>query len=95
MKKNTKKISKGMSKGKMIAIGAGVAAVGAGAYALLGPNGKKNQAKVKAFAKKMEKKAMPKIKKMEKLAEKKAKPQIKKTEKIVRKTLADIKKRMK
>lgn len=34
--------------GKKLAIGAGVAAAGAAAYMLLGPNGKKNQAKVKS-----------------------------------------------
>lgn len=39
--------------GKAVAIGAGVAAAGAAAYMLLGPNGKKNRAKVKAFVKKV------------------------------------------
>ena len=33
--------------GKAIAVGAAAAAAGAAAYALLGPNGKKNRAKVK------------------------------------------------
>jgi hypothetical protein len=37
--------------GKKIAVGAGVVAVGTAAYMLLGPNGKKNRAKVQAFAK--------------------------------------------
>ena len=84
-----------MSKSKMIAIGAGVAAVSAGAYALLGPSGKKNQAKVKAFARKMEKKVMPKIKEMQKMKQtvvKKAMPNVKKMEKIVKKTVADLNK---
>ena len=45
---------KGMSVGKMVAIGAGVAAVSAGAYALLGPNGKKNQKKAAVWMHKME-----------------------------------------
>lgn len=54
MKKNTMK--KGNKVGKAIAVGAGVAAAGAAAYMLLGPDGKKNRAKVKAFAKKVQKK---------------------------------------
>lgn len=48
--------------GKAIAIGAGIAAIGAGAYYLLGPDGKKNQKKVHAWAVKMEKEADKKIK---------------------------------
>ncbi len=49
--------------GKTLAVGAGVAAVGAAAYMLLGPKGKQNRAKVKAFAKKA-KNAMTKNKDM-------------------------------
>ncbi len=52
-----------MSAGKMMAIGAGVAIASAGAYALMGPNGKKNQKKVKSFVKKIGKKAKNEIKK--------------------------------
>lgn len=44
---------KGMSKGKVIAIGAGIAALGAAAYLLMGPNGKKNRKTVKAWTVKM------------------------------------------
>lgn len=99
MKKNTdKKNNKGMSKGKMIAVGAGLAAVGAGAYALLGPSGKKNRAKVRAFAKKMEKQARPQIKKMEKMGRalgKQAIPKIEKIEKKAHKTLKVLKKKIK
>ncbi len=47
-----KKTAKKGNMGKAIAVGAGVAAAGAAAYMLIGPNGKKNRAKVKAFAKK-------------------------------------------
>jgi hypothetical protein len=58
----------------MMAIGGGVAALGAGAYAFLGPNAKKNQKKAKAWIAKMEtvveKKALPKVVKMEKNAKK-------------------------
>lgn len=51
MKKEVKKVApkKGMSVGKKLAIGAGVVAVGAGAYMLLGKNGKANQKKVKVL----------------------------------------------
>lgn len=47
MKKiTTKKVSKKMSMGSKVAIGAGVVLAGVGAYAFLGPDGKKNQKKV-------------------------------------------------
>jgi hypothetical protein len=49
------KTNKKMSKGKILAVGAGLAAVGAGAYYLAGPNGKKNQEKIKALAGKLKK----------------------------------------
>jgi D-Tyr-tRNAtyr deacylase len=45
--------------GKAVAIGAGVAAAGAAAYALLGPNGKKNRAKVKKFVQKVKETNLP------------------------------------
>lgn len=61
-KKETTKTKK-MSKGKMVAIGAGVAAISAGAYYLFGPDGKKNQKKVGVLMDKMEKEAKSKIKK--------------------------------
>lgn len=53
MKKISKKKS-GMSVGKSAIIGAGVAAVGAGAYYFLGPKGKQHQKKVKAWMVEME-----------------------------------------
>ncbi len=61
-KKETTK--KGISVIKVAAIGAGVAVVGAGAYALLGPNGKKNQKKAKDWMIKMEKDAENLVKKV-------------------------------
>ena len=50
-----------MSFGKKVMIGAGVAALGAGAYYLMGPDGKKNQKKAKVWMTKMEKEAKMKI----------------------------------
>lgn len=57
--KNTKK---GMSKGGMVAVGAGLAAAGAGAYYLLGPNKKAHQKKAKALLEKMKKEVNAKAK---------------------------------
>lgn len=53
-----------ISTGKVIAIGASVAALGAGAYYFLGPNGKKNQQKAKVWMTKMEKEVGGKMKKV-------------------------------
>jgi gas vesicle protein len=66
-KKQTKK--SGISTGKVIAIGAGVAALGAGAYYLLGPDGKKNQKKATDWMLKMKKEAEQKVKKVKKATE--------------------------
>ena len=52
-----KKTPKKGGMGKAVAVGAGVAAAGAAAYMLLGPNGKKNRAKVASVAKKVMDKA--------------------------------------
>ncbi|MBP6857742.1 MAG: hypothetical protein KBC11_00905 [Candidatus Pacebacteria bacterium] len=49
-KKTTKKSS---NVGKVVAIGAGVAALSVAAYMLFGPNGKKNQKSLKGWAIKM------------------------------------------
>ena len=55
-----------MSNGKKMAVAgavtAGLAATAAGAYMLLGPDGKKNQKKAKLFMGKMEKEVKSKIK---------------------------------
>ncbi len=58
MKKET---NKKMSVGKAVAIGAGVATIGAGAYYLLGSDGKKNQKKAKVWMTKMEKDVLKKV----------------------------------
>ena len=58
MQKNKK-----MSVGKKVAIGAGLAAVGAGAFYLLGPNAKVHQKKVSALAAKMKKEVTKEVKK--------------------------------
>ena len=81
----SEKNKKGMSASKMVAIGAGIAAVGAGAYYALGPNGKKNMKKAGAM-----------IKKAEKKIEAKAKPFLKKegaeVAKLAKKTIGTMKK---
>lgn len=59
MKKNTK-----MSVGKKVALGAGLAAVGAGAFYLLGPNAKAHQKKVLSLASKMKKEVEKEAKKV-------------------------------
>ena len=66
MKKITKK--KKVSAGKVIAIGAGVAVLGAGAYYFLGPNGKKNQKKATAWMLKMKKEAKKKVSTIKKVS---------------------------
>lgn len=59
---------KGMSMGAEMAIGAGVAALGAGAYYLLGPNSKKHQKKAAVWMNKMEKEVKQKIAKAKKMS---------------------------
>jgi hypothetical protein len=54
MKKITKKKT-GVSTGKIVAVSAGVAALGAGAYYFLGPNGDKNQKKASVWMNGMKK----------------------------------------
>ncbi len=61
--KKTNKVKKGMSAGKIAAIGAGAVAVGAGAYLLLGKNGKANQKKVGAWMKGMKTEVAKELKK--------------------------------
>ena len=62
--KNTKK---GMSSEKKVAAVAGLAALGAGAYYLLGPNAKAHQKKTSALLAKMKKDVQGEIKKAEKV----------------------------
>lgn len=59
---NTKKKSKGMSRGTMVAIGATAAALGAGAYYLVGPDGKKHQRKAATLYAKIKKEVGSEIK---------------------------------
>ena len=81
-KVNTKKTKTGMSKGgKALAIGAGVAAVGAGAYYLFGKNGKKHQKKLKVKIEKAKVKINSNIEKAKKVVT----PIYKKTKKILEK----------
>ncbi len=66
-----KTLKKGMSKSGKMALGAGVvalSAVGAGAYYLLGPDGKKNQKKALVLVAKMKKEVTSEIKKAKKLS---------------------------
>lgn len=70
MKKQTttkSQAKKGMSTGKKMAVAgavtAGIAAVGAGAYMLMGSDGKKNQKKIKALMGKIEKEVKSEFKK--------------------------------
>jgi len=60
MKKNNKRISG-------VAVGAGIAALGAGAYYLFGPKAKTHQKKAKALMEKMKKEVMNEIKKVKKV----------------------------
>jgi len=64
MKKNNLQKKKGFSRRKMMAVGAGVAALGAGAYYLLGPDGKKHQKNAKALFVKMKNEVVKDVKKL-------------------------------
>lgn len=57
------KKSKKMSMGKKVAIGAGIAAVGAGVYYFFGPNAKVHQKKAKALVAKAKKEVEREVKK--------------------------------
>jgi hypothetical protein len=61
MKKNKKS---GMSGGKIVAMGAGVAALGAGTYYLFGPKAKTHQKKAKVLLNKIQKEVASEIKKV-------------------------------
>jgi len=71
MENKTKKVVKKskVSVAKIAAVGAGVVALGAGAYYFLGPNGKKNQQKAKVWMTKMEKEVEGKMKKIKSATE--------------------------
>lgn len=59
--------NKKMSAGKMLTAGAGIAALGAGAYYFFGPKSKIHQKKALALANKMKKEVFSEIKKAEKV----------------------------
>lgn len=61
MKKTTKK---GMSAGKKVAIGGAIAAMGAGALYLLGPNSKAHQKKTSILFAKVKKEVQQEVKKV-------------------------------
>jgi gas vesicle protein len=63
MKQNLK-----ISTSKKLGIGAGIAAIGAGAYYLLGPKGKEHQKKVSALLGKMNKEIKSEIKKVKEVS---------------------------
>lgn len=62
MAKTKTKKSGGMSGGAMMAIGATAAALGAGAYYLMGPDGKKHQQKAATLYSKMKKEVSRELK---------------------------------
>lgn len=64
----TKK-KKGISVGNITAVGAGVAAAGAGAYYLLGPKGKQHREKTKIWMVEIEKEIEKKLKKAKNITE--------------------------
>lgn len=66
-----KKVSdkKGVSTSAMIGIGAGVAALGAAAYILFGPNGKKNRKEIKGWAIKMKGEIIEKLEQAKEITE--------------------------
>jgi len=59
-----KKNKKGVSIGKIVAVGAGAIAAGAGAYYFLGKDGKKHQKEVKAWVNKKKVEVENKLKKI-------------------------------
>ena len=61
------KKTKKMSVGKVAVVGAGVAALGAGAYYLLGPKGKKHQNDAKIWMAEMKKEVEKKVNKIKKV----------------------------
>lgn len=82
---------KGVVTGKVVAIGSGVAAVGAGLYYFLGPNGKNHQKKVKLLAVKIAK-AEKEIEKEWKNLKNKSQPAIKQVKKTAGKVARGYKK---
>lgn len=67
--KNKKENKKGVSVGKVIGVGASVAALGAAAYVLFGPDGKKNRKAVKSWAVKMKGEVIEKLENAKEITE--------------------------
>ncbi|KKP83728.1 MAG: hypothetical protein UR85_C0002G0041 [Candidatus Nomurabacteria bacterium GW2011_GWF2_35_66] len=66
----TKKVSKkGLTGGEMVGIGATVAALGAAAYVLFGPDGKKNKKAIKGWAIKMKGEIIEKLEEAKEISE--------------------------
>lgn len=90
-----KKTNKKSSVGKKLAIGAGLAGVATAAYMLLGPDGKKNQAKLKKFAGKVKTEVKKNVKvavKEAKVIKKEVMKDAKVVKKMVEKNLKQVKK---
>ncbi|MFA7000453.1 MAG: hypothetical protein WC241_05105 [Candidatus Paceibacterota bacterium] len=64
-----KNVKKGLSGGEMVGIGATVAALGAAAYILFGPNGKKNKKAIKGWAVKMKGEIIEKLEEAKEITE--------------------------
>ena len=64
-----KNVKKGLSGGEMVGIGATVAALGAAAYVLFGPDGKKNKKAIKGWAIKMKGEIIEKLEEVKEVTE--------------------------
>ncbi|MFA6355054.1 MAG: hypothetical protein WCW65_01345 [Candidatus Paceibacterota bacterium] len=64
-----KNLKKGLSTGQVVGIGATVAALGAAAYILLGPEGKKNKKAIKGWAVKMKGEIIEKLEDAKEISE--------------------------
>ena len=89
--KKTNKTTKKSSLGKKVKVGVAVGALGAAAYMLLGPDGKKNQAKIKSLANKIKKEVIKDTKTLVKSA-KKVKNEVSKDAKELVKEAKKVKK---
>lgn len=64
-----KTVKKGISAGEVVGIGATVAALGAAAYVLFGPDAKKNKKKIKGWAIKMKGEIIEKLEEAKEISE--------------------------
>jgi gas vesicle protein len=69
MKTKNTQHEEGMSGGAMVAVGAGIAAVAAASYLLLGPSGKENREKMKDWMSSMKEDVIEKMKDVKELTE--------------------------